>query len=401
MGARSVGGAHRRRVSELATAAAASQTLPMKTAILALALVAAVVDSSPATAAPPVESATPITEQAVAQIDRDLTEAAAKGFGGAVIIQQGGKTLLGKGYGYADRERQIPFTPDTIAQIGSITKSQTAAALATLIAEGKVSLSDPLSKFVPEAPEPGRSRTIAQLVSHSSGLLDSCTDDFDPQSESDLVNKCLARPLAHPAGEDNYSNMGYSVLALVIQRVTGQNWEEAVRERVWEPLGMKRIGFYFRGRPDDGFAHGYLNDAKQPVISESIAKLGGSDWALRGNGGIQASAQTMIRFLDAILDPHGGLPAAARILVLAPVPGQSGDVQEGFGLAFRFDESGKVVRMGHAGSDGTFFSYMGWVAANDVRIYFVGNNGEAEVKPVLQSVLRIARDLPASREATL
>lgn len=324
--------------------------------------------------------------QAIAEIDRQLTDAAAKGFGGAVIVQQGGETLLAKGYGFADRRRKIRFTPDTIAQIGSITKSQTAAALATLIAEGTVSLSDPVSKFVPEAREPGRSRTVAQLLSHSSGLLDSCTDDFEKQSEAMLVDDCLARPLARAPGEDNYSNMGYSTLALIIQRVTGNSWDEAVRERVWEPLGMKHIGFYFRGQPDGLFAHGYLKNVEEPLISRSIAKLGGRDWALRGNGGIQASSKAMIRFIDGVVD--GRLPAEARTLIMAPVPGQSGDVREGFGFAFRYNDDGSLYRMGHAGSDGTFFSYLCWFPASDVRFYFVGNNGEPEVKPVLVLALK-------------
>jgi CubicO group peptidase (beta-lactamase class C family) len=339
------------------------------------------------------------TQATIAQIDKVLTDAAAKGFGGAIIVEQDGKTLLSKGYGFADRERRIPFTPDTIAQIGSITKSQTAAALVTLIAEGKVKLSDPVSKFVPEAPEPGRSRTVAQLASHSSGLLDSCTDDFDQQSEAMLISTCLARPLAYKPGEDNYSNMGYSVLALIVQRVTGKPWEEALRERVWAPLGMKDIGFYFRGRPDDLFARGYLNNIEQPVISREIAELHGNDWALRGNGGLQASSRTMIRFLDGILDPNGGYPPAARKILLSPVPGQSGEVQEGFGLAFRFEPDGTPIRVGHSGSDGTFFSYLGWLRQNDVRFYFVGNNGEDEVKPVLQQALKLALHLPPAEAA--
>ena len=333
-------------------------------------------------------------ERAIATIDRALNEAAAKGFGGAIVIKRGNTTLLSKGYGFADRERRIPFTPDTIAQIGSITKSQTAAALTTLIAEGKVKVSDPVAKFVPEAPEPGRSRTVAQLASHSSGLLDSCTDDFEPQSEAMLISTCLARPLEHPVGEDHYSNMGYSVLALIVQRVTGKPWEEALRERVWTPLGMKGIGFYFRGVPDDRFARGYLKNVEQPVISREIAKLRGSDWALRGNGGIQASARTMIHFLDGILDANGGFPPAARKILLSPVPGQTGEVQEGFGLAFRYEAGGKPIRMGHAGSDGTFFSYLGWLRKNDVRLYLVGNNGADEVTPLVQMALKQALQIP-------
>ncbi|MGN6155640.1 MAG: serine hydrolase domain-containing protein [Sphingomicrobium sp.] len=335
----------------------------------------------------------------IATIDHALSDAALKGFGGAVVVEQGGKTLLAKGYGFADRERRIPFTPDTIAQIGSITKSQTAAALVTLIAEGKVKLSDPVSKFVPEAPEPGRSRTVAQLASHSSGLLDSCTDDFEPQSEAMLVSTCLARPLAHKVGDDEYSNMGYSVLALIVQRVTGKPWEEALRERVWNPLGMKAVGFYFRGQSDDQFSRGYLKNVEQPVISREIAKLHGSDWALRGNGGIQASSRAMIRFLDGVLDPNGGYPPAARKILLSPVPGQTGEVREGFGFAFRYNEDGSLYRMGHAGSDGTFFSYLCWFPANDVRFYFVGNNGEDEAKAVLLQALKGASHLPPAGSA--
>ena len=357
-------------------------------ALIALALLFA------AAPAPASAQAAPTGAQVIAHIDQQLSAAAAKGFGGAIVIEQAGRTLLAKGYGYADRKRRIAFTPDTMAQIGSITKSQTGAALATLIAEGKLSLSDTVAKFVPEAPEPGRSRTIAELLSHRSGLLDTCTDDFDRQSAAMLIKTCLAKPLAHKPGEDEYSNMGYSVLAFIIQRATGKRWDEAVRERVWEPLGMRDIGFYFTAIDDAQFAHGYLKDKEQPVISREIERLGGSDWALRGNGGLQATARTMVRFIDGLLDPRSALPAAAPTLVLSPVPGQTGSVREGFGWAFRYDDQGKLVRMGHAGSDGIFFSYLCWLPENDVRFYLVGNNGEDEVKAVLQGALKAAMKLP-------
>ena len=343
------------------------------------------------------QAAAPAMDPRIAEIDRALTAAEAKGFGGAVIVKRGGEVLLARGYGFADRQRKVRFGTETMSQIGSITKSQTGAAIATLVAEGKIKLEDRVSKFVAEAPEPGRSRTIGQLLAHRSGLLDSCTGDFDRQSERKLVDDCLARPLAHPAGEDHYSNMGYSVLALIVQRVTGTSWEDAVRQRVWKPIGMEHIGFHFEGQDDDLFARGYLKDVEQPVISRSIAKLEGEDWALRGNGGLQASPQTMIRFLDAMLDPKGGFPAAARALMMAPLPGESGEVREGYGLAFRYEADGTPIRVGHAGSDGTFFSYLGWLAANDVRLYLVGNNGEDNVRPLVQQALKSALALPPAK----
>jgi len=314
-----------------------------------------------------------------------------------VIVQQGDNVLLQKGYGFADRGRKVAFTEDTVAQIGSITKSQTGAAIATLIAQGKVSLDDPVSTHVPEAVEPGRSRTVAQLLAHSSGLLDSCTGDFTRQSETMLVADCLARPLEHPAGENHYSNMGYSTLALIVQRVTEGDWEDALRARVWQPLDMDHVGFRFEGQEDDLFSRGYLGGVEQPVISQSIAKLDGDDWALRGNGGLQASARTMIRFLNGLVDGDEDFSPEARKLILSPVPGQSGAVREGYGFAFRYDTQGKLVRMGPSGSDGTFYSYLGWLAANDVRIYLVGNNGADEVRPLVQMLLKSALEIPPAK----
>ena len=76
------------------------------------------------------------------------------------------------------------------------------------------------------------------------------------------------------------------------------------------------------------------------------------------------------------------------------MPGQVGDTQNGFGQAFRYEPDGTLIRMGHAGSDGTFFSYLGWVAGNVVRIYLVGNNGDDEVRPLVQMVLKAALQLP-------
>ena len=366
-------------------------------ALAAIALVVGSCGNAQPVSEPSAQTVAVPMQRAIDDIDALLSAAVQTGFGGAVIIQQGDHLLMAKGYGFANRDRRIPFETSTIAQIGSITKSQTGAAIATLIAEGKVSLHAQVGRYIPEAPEPGRSRTIAQLLSHSSGLLDICGNDFARMSEAKLVSDCLARPLAHPPGEDHYSNTGYSVLALVAQRVTGKPWQDLVRTNVWAPMGLRDIGFYFSGRSDDRFARGYLNNVTQPVISRSVAKLGGEDWALRGNGGVQASAETMIRFLNGLLSPTGGLSPAARRQMLAPVPGQSGEVREGYGLAFRYDPQDKLVRMGHAGSDGTFFSYLGWMATNDVRLYFVGNNGEPQVKPLLQETLKRVLQLPPAQ----
>jgi CubicO group peptidase (beta-lactamase class C family) len=335
------------------------------------------------------------TEQILRDVDAKLTAAASQGFGGALIIKRGNQVLLSKGYGFADREKRLAFLPSTVAQIGSVTKSQTGTAIARLISSGAVSLDAPLGQYVREAPEPGRSRTISQLLSHSSGLVDTCAEDFDPLGEGEFVSRCLAIPLAFKPGENHYSNMGYSALALVVQRVTKREWESEVRSAVWRPLKLRAIGFTFDEKADATFARGYQDGVPQTVISRSIAKLHGKDWTLRGNGGVQASAEAMIAFLDGVLAAQGKLPSQARHLLLNPVPGQVGSTRQGFGLEFNYDDMGKLDRVGHFGTDGVFLSYLCWLPGNDVRFYFVGNSGIADVQTQLKAVLKAAVNLPA------
>ena len=135
-----------------------------------------------------------------AAINNQLIAAAENGFGGAVVVEVDGKTLLQAGYGYADREKKLPFSADTTAQIGSITKAFTALAVSQLAAEGKLDLNVPVSTYLPDAAEPAASATLNQLLTHTAGLADYCGDDFDKRTKDELLTVCMAMPLDHPAG---------------------------------------------------------------------------------------------------------------------------------------------------------------------------------------------------------
>jgi CubicO group peptidase (beta-lactamase class C family) len=178
--------------------------------------------------------------------------------------------------------------------------------------------------------------------------------------------------------------MGVSFAAAVLEQVTGKRWEDHLRDRIWKPFGMNDTGWTFPGRSSASFAVGYLGDKPQGVISDRIAALEGADWHLKGNGGMQASAADMLRFYRGILSQ----PEAVRSILLVPhADGASPDVKEGYGLFFRLDESKQPYRIGHSGSDGVFFSYFAIYPQQDAFLYFVGNNGETAVRPVLQKVL--------------
>ena len=339
-------------------------------------------------------------ERPLAGLEAALAAEAEAGFGGAVVVQQGDRILLAEGYGLADREKGVPFTPDTIAQVGSITKTFTGLAVARLVSEGRLSLDAPVSDYAPQVPEPARSVTIRQLLSHSAGLREYCGDDLAPVPLADFLEDCLASPLLFVPGEGNeYSNVGFGLLALVIQEVSGQSWEAYLRGHVWTPLGMHSTGFAEIDPGSRIVAKGYLHGVEQVPLLPSLQARDGADWSLRGNGGAQASARDMLALANGIAGDAPEELAAALALLRQPITEAEDGVAEGYGLAFRFHEDGSIRRGGHAGSDGTFYSYIGWLPDNDIRFYFVGNNGEEEVVETLRILLRALAEIPPAAAA--
>jgi CubicO group peptidase (beta-lactamase class C family) len=144
------------------------------------------------------------------KIDEFMTRLEAWGFSGAIIVAKDGQIALSKGYGLADREKQVPFTPDTASSIGSITKQFTAAAILKLEMQGKLKVGDPIGKYLPDVPPDKAGITIHHLLTHTAGFRgDFGGRDSDPISRDDLVKLVLAAPLKFKPGEQHeYSNEG-------------------------------------------------------------------------------------------------------------------------------------------------------------------------------------------------
>ena len=333
-------------------------------------------------------------------LDSALVDAAKHGFGGAVLVEDKAVPILKAGYGYANREKKIAFTVETIGQIGSITKPMTALAILQLAREGKLDIEKPVKTYLTNAAEPAASATLHQLLTHHAGLTDYCGDDFDALTKADLLAKCMAKPLDHPIGEDHYSNMGFSILAAVIEAVSDTSWELYLREHIWAPLGMRHTGFTdFADAKHADFAVGYLNDKPQGVISDEIVKLHGADWNIKGNGGVQSTATDMERFWRGLTARLPGISPDVVRGMITPHDPIEGEAWEGYGLAVRLDSAGKPYRIGHSGSDGTFFAYFGWLPQRDIFIYVVGNNGEGNVKPIVSMVLKAALAMAGEQKA--
>lgn len=326
-------------------------------------------------------------------IDSDLSRQVAGGFSGAIIIEVNGAPVLKAGYGWANRARRIPFTTSTIAQIGSLTKQFTAAAIVDLALQGKLGFEDSLGQRLAGVPPRTASITIHQLLTHTGGLPDACGDDFDRVSREELVSRCLAE-LAPPAAPAfAYSNLGYSLLAAVAESVMRRPLEDYLADRFFKPLGMTRTGYFFGDAIHDSLAIGEAGGDPEPPISDRLSTLSPAFWNLKGNGGMQASSEDMYTWYRALRDGSVVTPAMRRALT-TPHVRRDAEVAYGYGWFVRVGADSQVVQVSHTGSDGVFFSAFVWRPVDRFFYYLVTNSGE---KPGAEAASRVLRQF---REAT-
>lgn len=187
------------------------------------------------------------TPAEIARIDRMFAEAyPADGPGAAVLVVQGGKPVLRKGYGLAEVELGVPIRPDMVFRVGSVTKEFTSACILMLAEQGKLRLDDDIAKYLPDYPAGGRKITIEQLLTHTSGIH-SYTDmpSWSARMREDwtlaqLVDFFDNEPFDfEPGAKWHYDNSGYVLLGSILEKVTGKKYADVVTEMIFRPLGMK------------------------------------------------------------------------------------------------------------------------------------------------------------------
>ncbi|HVG33611.1 MAG TPA: serine hydrolase domain-containing protein [Pyrinomonadaceae bacterium] len=215
------------------------------------------------------------------------------GFSGTVLVAKDGKIILRKGYGYADVEKRIPFTPETQHEVASISKMFTAMAALRLRHQGKLRLEDSVCKYLSDCPDIWKPITVQQLMRHTSGIADyeEALDlgsekymQFMTQSDASakIFENAKKLPLDFKPGEKfHYSNTGYIVLGHVIQRAAGQPFAEFVTNNILKPVGMTHSGVLgWRSSPKrlaNGYTHGDLGWEKSlagvPLINGHLKRV--------------------------------------------------------------------------------------------------------------------------------
>jgi CubicO group peptidase (beta-lactamase class C family) len=290
------------------------------------------------------------------QLDEYLTRLEGLGFSGIVGVEHEGVPILIRGYGMADREHGLPVTPGTVFCTGSITKQFTATAILALREEKKLDVQDPLSRYFADVPADKRALTLHHLLTHTSGLVDPAVGDYDLVATADWVRaQTFATPLEwQPGAEYGYRNVNFSLLAMVVERVSGKPYETYLQERLFARAGMQQTGYRLPRFAPDSFAIGYTCGEPWGTTLSHAQLADGPCWTLRGNGGIQSTVGDMLRWHHALQEDRV-LTAASRALLETPYADEGGGTSYGYGWSIQKSPSGAKL-VAHNGGNQVFFA---------------------------------------------
>lgn len=236
-------------------------------------------------------------------LDSLMTSAHKDGFHGQVLALEHGQVVLEKGYGLANIATEQAFTPDILVQIGSNVKDFTKTAIYQLVERGQLELDDTLGAFISELRAPHSGITLLQLLEHRSGLPIGLTVDEYPLTEHEMISRLQKTTLEHTPGTlENYSNLGYSLLAYIIGRVSNLDYDQYVAQHILYPLNLIHTGSYLPGHDTSLVAHGYQRSIDKGTILDLPHDGLGHLWSLKGNGGYLSTLREMHTFYYALKD---------------------------------------------------------------------------------------------------
>ncbi|MEV4461222.1 serine hydrolase domain-containing protein, partial [Microbispora sp. NPDC049633] len=245
-------------------------------------------------------------------LDRAFGAWAAAGFSGSVAILRDGVFECRAAYGMADTGARRPNTPGTVFSIGSVTKTVTAAAILRLADEGRLSLDDRVGAILPRLRGLVADATVRQLLLHTSGLNGTHGGDYEPLSPGAALAAIGRLKLAFPPGAGYaYSNAGYTLLGLVVERLAGSGYRDYVSSTVLRLPGGRVAGGFWDGHPaaPGPRAVGYLDDG-EPGHQGGFA---GPYWGVEGNGGLAMTMPDLAEWTHALFTGRVVTPASAEL----------------------------------------------------------------------------------------
>lgn len=319
--------------------------------------------------------------------------------GCAIAVAKDGQTIVDKAYGSADLEHGIANTPATIFEAGSVSKQFTAAAILLLVENGKLKLDDDVRRYIPELSPKLPRITIDHLLSHTSGLRDwggvmdlagwpRGTRAYTPPDVLDIIANQQALNYA-PGAEYSYTNSGYNLMALIVERVSGQSLAAFTAARLFAPLGMANTS--------------WRDDFRRVVHGRAVAYEradGGDRWAQAmpfedayGNGGLLTTTADLLSWNDALTTGKlgrfvtGKLQERARLADGSPIT---------YARGLFVDRWRDRDQVSHSGSTGGYRAWLGRLPGEKLSMALLCNAGDvsstALARQVIDRVLGVPED---------
>ena len=336
-------------------------------------------------AAAPAQATKPVSD---ASVDALFAEWTRETPGCAVGVSEEGRIVLQKAYGMADLEHGLPNRADTIFEAGSVSKQFTAAAVLLLARDGKLSLDDPVRRYIPELPDYAAHITIRQMLQHTSGLRDwgsvawiagasRGTRAYTHAHVLDILSRQEALNFT-PGTRWSYSNSGYNLSAILVSRVAGEPFAEFTRKRLFEPLGMTRTSWrddYTRVVKDRAVAY-VETDGRytQDMPFENV----------HGNGGLLTTVGDLLRWNANFDSPNVGDAAWVRLMHTSGVLDTGRETGYAYGLALARYKGLAEVR--HSGTTGSYRAYLARFPEQRVSVALLCNAGNSMPRQALHAI---------------
>ncbi len=265
--------------------------------------------------------------------------------GASVAIAKDGKIDFAQGFGYADLENDVPYQPETVNRLASVSKTITAVAVMQLVEAGKIDLDADIRTFVPDFPDKGEKITARHILTHTSGIRHYKPDEAENYTRLESVAEGLKRfagdPLLHKPGEKfTYSTYAFSLLARAVETTSGLTFKEYLDQKIFEPAGMKASGLEDLRAIVKHRTRGYWQQSDGRVGNSDLSDVS-YKWA---GGGMASTSPDLCRFGMALLTGKLMTPATLALMWTVQKLNDGTALQQSLGWAAE-SYNGKPVAM--------------------------------------------------------
>jgi CubicO group peptidase (beta-lactamase class C family) len=329
----------------------------------------------------------------VRRIDSVVGEAMARSKtpGMSVAVQQGADLVLAKGYGMADLESSVPASANTVYRLGSLTKQFTALGIMQLVEAGKVRLDDEITRFLPDFPTQGHRVTVHHLLTHTSGIrnytalgpsfwLEASRRDL---TDEQMVGLFKDLPFDFAPGDKwSYSNSGYFLLGMIIEKASGLPYREYLQERILRPAGLTATSYCDEAPLIPDRAQGYEVEKGQ-VMNDGVISMNTPGAA----GAMCSTVLDLLRWQRALTGHRLISRASTERMATVATLNDGKATTYGYGLGVGQLEG--HPRLGHGGGINGFITQLDYYPADQLTVAVLGNLGGAPSGEVAGKVARL------------